>query len=353
MSRAKKTRVPPSFEGSFASHEKAKYWSDKNTKSARETFLHSHDDAWFKCEKNHDFEKRVDHVSEGRWCPYCQKAPKKPRVPSTFEGSFASHPKAKYWSSKNTKSARDTFLQSNDYAWFKCDVCPHEFKATVSKVSKGQWCPYCTTNGKLCDSPECGFCFERSFASHPRAAYWNDSEKNEKTARQTRLHSRDDAWFKCDVCHREFKTRVYSISSGTWCPKCQNKTEALVFDFLCLHFENPVHQFKTGWCKNPETNKYLPFDICVSKTIIEVDGAQHYEQVSNWKPPEETQTNDRYKEECALKNGYSVIRILQKDVWYNKIDWKKLLLEHIKEYETPVVICLWKEENSSSPIECV
>ncbi|AGV01774.1 restriction endonuclease [Cannes 8 virus] len=108
------------------------------------------------------------------------------------------------------------------------------------------------------------------------------------------------------------------------------------------HFENPIHQFKVSWCKSPETNKFFPFDFCVSKTIIELDGRQHYEQVANWTTPEETQKNDRYKEEQAIKNGYSVLRILQEDVWNNKIDWKELLLEHVRDYETPIVVSLWE-----------
>nr|WNL49517.1 hypothetical protein MarFTMF_001 [Marseillevirus sp.] len=102
-----------------------------------------------------------------------------------------------------------------------------------------------------------------------------------------------------------------------------------------------MHQFKVSWCKNPEKNTFLPFDFCVSKTIIELDGRQHYEQVSNWQSPELIQKSDRYKEECAIQNGYSVLRILQDDVWSDKIDWKKLLLEHIKDHEIPIAKNLW------------
>ena len=270
---------------------------------------------------------------------------KKIRVPP-FEKSFASHEKAKCWSDKNKKSARNTFLHWGKKAWFDCDVCEHDFQATPNNVSNGGWCPYCS-NRQLCDSSECEFCFAKSFASHEKAKCWSD--KNKKSARETFLHSGTKAWFICEKKH-EFKAQVNNVSNGSWCPICQNnKTEARVLEFLCLHFENPVHQFKAEWCKNQETNRKLPFDICVSKTIIEVDGAQHYKQVMNWKSPEETQKNDRYKEECAVKNGYSVIRILQEDIWNNKIDWEKFLLEHVKNYETPTVIRLWKEEEIPSP----
>ena len=35
--------------------------------------------------------------------------------------------------------------------------------------------------------------------------------------------------------------------------------------------------------------------------------------------------------QCALTNGYSVIRILQEEVYANKFDWKKELLEAIED----------------------
>ncbi|AHA46166.1 putative restriction endonuclease [Insectomime virus] len=331
----------PCFEKSFASHEKAECWSSKNKKSVKETFLNSRTKVWFDCDVcPHEFEARVDSVSNGSWCPYCANK-KLCDCEPCYKKSFTSHEKAECWSDRNKKSARETFLNSRTKAWFKCDVCPHEFEAQVSHVSNGSWCPYCANPPKrLCD---CETCYKKSFASHEKAECW--SSKNKKSARETFLNSNIKAWFKCEKKH-EFKAQVDNVSNGRWCPKCKHKTELLVLEFLCLHFEKPKHQYKAKWCKNPKTNRKLPFDICVSKTIIEVDGRQHYEQVANWKTPEETQKNDRYKEECALKNGYSIIRILQKDVWNNKIDWKKLLLEHIKDHETPVVIRLWKEEIS-------
>lgn len=330
------------FGRCFASCEKSKYLAE----GQGNPFLiakHSHKILSFVCPTcKHGFEMRVNDVSNGQWCPHCsnKKLCETPECEICFEKSFASHAKAKCWSDRNKKTARQTFLHSRDRVWVDCDECVHEFKMMVNSVSNGQWCPYCSNPPqKLCDSSECEMCFRNSFASHAKAKCW--SAKNKKTTRQTFLRSNNDVWFKCEKKH-EFKTMVKSVSKGHWCLKCKHKTEALVFEFLKEHFENPKHQFKARWCKNPKTGKYLPFDICISKTIIEVDGRQHYEQVANWATPEETQKNDRYKEEQAIKNGYSVLRILQEDVWNNKIDWKKLLLDHTKDYETPVVVSLWE-----------
>lgn len=77
----------------------------------------------------------------------------------------------------------------------------------------------------------------------------------------------------------------------------------------------------------------MPFDFCIPehKIIIELDGIQHFQQISNWSSPEEQFENDKYKEKCANDNGYSVIRILQEDVFYDTYDWSKELCNAIEE----------------------
>nr|WRK65396.1 putative endonuclease [Marseillevirus futianmevirus] len=331
------------YKKSFAPHPKAKHWSDRNKKTARQTFLHSDNKVWFDCDVClHEFKTTPGIVSGGCFCPYCsnKKLCDSSECETCYKKSFAPHPKAKHWSDRNKKTARQTFLHSDNKVWFDCDVCLHEFKTTPGIVSGGCFCPYCS-NKKLCDSSECETCYKKSFAPHPKAKHWSD--RNKKTARQIFSSSNKKAWFNCENRH-EFQSVLNGVSRGSWCPKCKNKTETAVLEFLEEHFENPKHQFKVSWCKSPKTNRFLPFDFCVSKTIIEVDGRQHYEQVSNWQSPEVTQKNDRYKEEQAIKNGYSVLRVLQKDIWEDRMDWKKLLLENIKDYETPVVVRLWGKD---------
>ena len=78
--------------------------------------------------------------------------------------------------------------------------------------------------------------------------------------------------------------------------------------------------------------KHLPFDFVIEerKIIIELDGPQHFKQVSNWVSPEINLTNDLFKMDCANKNGFSIIRILQKDVFNNKYDWLSELINKIE-----------------------
>lgn len=64
--------------------------------------------------------------------------------------------------------------------------------------------------------------------------------------------------------------------------------------------------------------------------IIELDGIQHFEQVSNWQTPEKTQEIDKYKMERANNNGFSVIRLLQEDVFYDSYNWLDELKNNIE-----------------------
>jgi very-short-patch-repair endonuclease len=60
------------YNKSFASHEKAKFWSIKNTKNPRHLFQGDSDRYWFNCDKcNLEFETILYNVKSGNWCPYC------------------------------------------------------------------------------------------------------------------------------------------------------------------------------------------------------------------------------------------------------------------------------------------
>ena len=136
---------------------------------------------------------------------------------------------------------------------------------------------------------------------------------------------------KCNQCNNMFQQRYrYHIIQNKGCPLCEyKKTEKILYDYLISIYSNIIREFKQEWCKN---KKYLPFDMCISEfnIIIELDGPQHFEQIHNWKSPEETQINDIYKMKCANKNNYSVIRLLQIDVIDNKYNWKEELLNNIE-----------------------
>ena len=40
----------------------------------------------------------------------------------------------------------------------------------------------------------------------------------------------------------------------------------------------------------------------------------------------------------AIENGYSIIRIMQEDIWFNKNNWKEKFIKVFKEYNSPKII---------------
>jgi hypothetical protein len=96
------------------------------------------------------------------------------------------------------------------------------------------------------------------------------------------------------------------------------------------------------WCKNPETSRWLPFDIVLvkEKIIMEVDGPQHFKQIFFFhRGPssfEKQRKLDLYKMTQALKNGYRIIRIYQPDILNRKFNWKQAAIEAI-ESDKPII----------------
>lgn len=319
------------YQKSFASHYRSKFLSNKNTINARYIFKHSDKKLIFDCDKcNHEFEASLGHVTDDKnstWCPYCsdQKLCEN-ECNYCFNKSLASHPKSKYFSKINKVSPRQIFLKSfTKKYFFDCEICNHLIEKTPSEVYNETWCIYCS-NKKLCNN-NCDLCYSKSFASHSKAEFW--SPKNKLKPRQVFKSSGVKFIFDCNYCHNEYIPSLNTVNNGSWCRCIMNKTEQKLFERLILIYPTLIKQYKVEWCKNIF---HLPFDFCIEelKIIIELDGPQHFKQVSNWKSPEETRKNDKYKIKVANENKYSMIRILQEDVLNNNFDWEEDIKNTIK-----------------------
>jgi DNA-directed RNA polymerase subunit RPC12/RpoP len=116
------------FKKSFASHEKSKYWSDKNGDvKPRNVFKGTDKKYIFDCnECNHDFTLNLDAITgkRNRWCPYCSNRKLCIDIDCTrcYEKSFASHKKSKYWSDKNGDvKPRNVFKGTGKKYIFDCN----------------------------------------------------------------------------------------------------------------------------------------------------------------------------------------------------------------------------------------
>lgn len=313
----------------------AKQWHPtKNNELQPEKYgFGSHKKVWWLCEKTckdgckHEWESVISSRCNGVNCPFCSRPQKKNCI---HDSIIYTHPDiAKQWDLLKNKHIKiETITSGNGKkVWWKCEKeeC-HEWECIIQNRTRGNGCPFCACQ-KICGKDDCNSCRLKTFANHFKAVCWSD--KNIEKPYEVFISAKEKYWFKCDKCEREFNTSLNNVSSGKWCPYCVNKTEQKLFDILITKYTTLQQQFKVEWCKN---KTYLPFDFVIEdyKIIIELDGRQHFEQISNWSPPLDTQANDKFKMKCANSNKYSIIRLLQEDVFYDVYDWLNELIINIE-----------------------
>ena len=143
--------------------------------------------------------------------------------------------------------------------------------------------------------------------------------------------------------HGIFQQKPNGHLNGRGCPKCLLKTQTIVWEYLKTKFPEVAYEFRVKWCKNPNTKCYLPFDICIKnkKIIVEVDGYHHFEDVERHNSKVEDRKNiDSFKEDCVIEHGYSLIRVVQEEIFNNTYDWKSELLKTINMIESREIYCL-------------
>lgn len=334
------------FKKSFASHYRATSWIQGGL-TPRQVTKGSSQLVWFRCNVcNHDFDAVVGNVVRlDRWCPFCanRRLCQNNDCTACFGKSFASHHRSLYWSSLNVVTPRQIFKSTHKKYLFDCKQCNHSFKASPNVITKetNPWCSFCA-NKQLCKNEFCEICWDKSFETHHQSCYWDFNKNYPKTPRDVFKHSYIKYWFICENGH-SFSSTLGNISGGdNWCPSCRWKTQEKVKQWLVDKYPDYtiLSEVFFKWCVWEPTNGKCKYDFYIRelKLLIEIDGRQHFEQIGNWTSPEETQQRDIFKMLRAKSRGMSMIRIYQEDILYDKIDWKQILTDLIKYYDTPQIV---------------
>jgi very-short-patch-repair endonuclease/DNA-directed RNA polymerase subunit RPC12/RpoP len=294
------------------------------------------------CSKCHHPDECTANLLDKQGCPYCTTNPMnrklcdKDSCRTCFERSFASHPESEHWDwEKNEESPREIFRQSNKKYYFRFPCCFHSNCIDLGHIIGGVRCGYCSNPPKnICD---CEKHRSKIFACASKHVWDLDYDELEKQRGPDPMELFEGAGvkmpFKCRECDSKFSQKLDNLKKrGLGCPYCKNKTEQIVYDFLKKHFDNVVRQFKPEWCRSTKTNALLSFDFYLldQQVIVEVDGLQHFQSVSNWSDVNKTHEYDLYKMQKANAQEIKVVRIFQENVVDNSIDWKHELLEAIK-----------------------
>ena len=262
------------------------------------------------CKKHGEFPQTPNSHIQGNGCSKCAGQ----YVPSTEEYIE----KAKEIHGDNYDYSKVNYTKAKDKIIITCKI-HGDFETEAYHHSTGVGCSKCA--GKY--SPNTEEYIEKAIQKHGNKYDYSNVEY---------INGKTNIIIICKK-HGEFSQNAQSHLCGHGCPICVNKTEAKLYEKLITIYSTLQTQFKQDWCKK---QLCLPFDFCIPeyKIIIELDGEQHFRQVRDWKSPEEQQENDKYKEECANQNGYSVIRLLQEDVYNDTYDWVKELCEAIEQIKS-------------------
>ena len=115
--------------------------------------------------------------------------------------------------------------------------CPHVWKTSVGKRTRGTKCPYC--EGRA-------VCQHNSLASKaPRQVkFWNQT-KNVKTPEQTLAGSTLRAEWKCQICSHEWQAPIRTrVEGDSGCPRC---SKALPIGRKQPTFEAAHHALLLEW----------------------------------------------------------------------------------------------------------
>ena len=299
---------------------------------------------WWLCDKTcnegckHEWESTFDNrITKNNNCPFCSS-----RFVCIHNSIVYRYPElVKQWHPiKNGKlKPEECSFGSGKKIWWLCEKtciegCKHEWNTDVRhRTLHNGGCPHCSFNNvKPCIHDSIVY-------THPELIKQVHPTKNDNLKPENyRQGSSIKIWWICNKNNNHYWiTSIAHRTIGSGCPYCINKTEEKLYDTLIIHYTKLKQQFKVEWCKH---KTYLPYDFVLenNKIIIELDGIQHFEQVSNWLSPEKTHLNDKYKMKCANVNGFSVIRLLQTDVFYDTYNWLEELKTNIEKIKTDKII---------------
>ncbi len=337
---------------------------------------------WFQCNRcNHYFKTQISYITrEGdggdTWCPYCCIPQQKLCAGDCslcYDNSILHYDEIRnmeIWSFNkkiNKKEIIPGWTQENPHMisrnsnlsyYFRCKdpECGHVLSKTVGDLRKSNLCGFCAGRKELCPaSQNCEPCIKKSFARYsedggktisPKVKMW--SSDNPKRPEEVYLNTHDKYKFKCMDCKNNFDMRPNNVvQCKEWCPFCVNKTEKKLWSWLKTKYYDLEFQCKYDWCRSESERNYIYDFVINNKVIVEIDGRQHFEQISNWKSPEEQNKSDRFKIKKALENGMSIIHIYQPDILNDKNDWDIKLSSSIKdllELKTPQLILIGVDE---------
>lgn len=163
MHNRKRGRGCPYCSGFYSSPEKSLFtlrkdlmlmWNySKNVISPKDVSVSSGKKVWWICNKKHEWEAKISHISKGVGCPFCSGRNSTPE-----DNLLIKRPDlmAEWDYKKNLELDPEKIKSSSGKrVWWKCKN-GHEWSATIDHRNNGRGCPYCNAykmqDGAFCSS---------------------------------------------------------------------------------------------------------------------------------------------------------------------------------------------------------
>ncbi len=278
------------FESNYP--EYAKEWDyEKNDKLPSMYAKMSGAKVWWKCEKGHEWQARINsRVGQGNGCPYCSG---RKAIKNETDLTVTNPGLMEEWDyEKNSVSPHTLKGNSRVKVWWKCKKCGESWEALVSnRTALNRGCPYCEK--KIIRKGETDL-----ESLYPYLAKeWNFEKNKGIKPSEVFSNSGKKYWWKCNFCGYEWETAIYNRTKGHGCPQCNltgtSMPEQIILFYLKKHFNDAISREKI--C-NYEIDIYLPS----IKTGIEFDGIVWHKNKTE---------KDELKNKILKENGIRLIRV--------------------------------------------
>jgi len=159
-----------------------------------EKYINNRTKIKWKCKEGHEWEATADHIKNGAWCPIC--AGNRPKSIELFK---------KIAREKNGECISNDYINIHTKLKWRCEK-RHEWSATPNSVKRGTWCPRCSGNVKL-DLEELKFLAKK---------------RGGKCLSKEYINNRTKLRWKCQEGH-EWEAAPAHVKNGTWCRICSLK----------------------------------------------------------------------------------------------------------------------------------
>ncbi|WP_412474179.1 zinc-ribbon domain-containing protein [Halobacteriovorax sp. YZS-1-1] len=236
-------------------------------------------------------------IKDYQGCKECKNAKRIKK--RNLETHFPNIAKEWHLDKNGNKLPSDFSPHSSKYAWWRCNVCDHSWRAKIAnRTSLGRGCPVCANKVVIEGKNDLE-------TTHPYLAQeWHPTKNVNINPKEVTYGSGLKVWWICPKQH-EYKASILHRSHGTECPKCNRGrqtsfAEQATYFYIKELYPDAINRFTADFLERMELDIYIPS----IKLAIEYDGEAWHNK--------NTIKREQRKYQLCKENGIKLIRLREK-----------------------------------------